>query len=258
MKKINSNANCAVNKIIIKMKKILGIVCVSLCFINTAQAQINDGLYLIPSTGFYAAILTNGDLVRTYAFIINGYFEKSEGSKIGEKYSLTSLSREGTYGSEMTNTGLGFSLKDLYCNSASDDDEYCGGLGEFEAISVLEASGALKAIYRTQWGAEYVIFESNGIAVLLDFDAVGGADDSSYIAASTAQIGPDFTIFNIDTVVESEGPRESDPELTFKLKIENLETLQASYQDVECLSPGKFESCDGLVNRFFSRLTRIF
>jgi hypothetical protein len=53
----------------------------------------------------------------------------------------------------------------------------------------------------------------------------GGADDSSYIAASTAQIGPDFTIFNIDTVVESEGPRESDPELTFKLKIENLETL---------------------------------
>ena len=256
MKKMNSNANCAVNKIIIKMKKILGIVCVSLCFINTAQAQINDGLYLIPSTGFYAAILTNGDLVRTYTFLINGYFEKSEGSKTGEKYSLTSLSREGTLGSEMTNTTLGFSLKDLYCVSY-DDDEYCEGLGEFEAISVLEANGPLKAIYRTQWGAEYVIFESNGIPVLLDFEA-GGPYDSSYIGASTAQIGPDFTIFNIDTVVESEGPRESDPELTFKLKIENLETLQASYQDVECLSPGKFESCDALVDRFFSKLTRIF
>ena len=223
---------------------------------NTSQAQINDGLYVLPSLDFYAVVLTNGDLVRTYAFNINGFFEKSEGSKIGEKYSLTSLSREGTYGSEMTNTGLGFSLKDLYCVSY-DDDEYCEGLGEFEAISVLEATGSLKAIYRTQWGAEYVIFESNGIAVLLDFEA-GGPYDSSYIGASTAQIGPDFTIFNIDTVVESEGPRESDPELTFKLKIENLETLQASYQDVECLSPGKFESCDALVDRFFSKLTRIF
>ena len=223
---------------------------------NTSQAQINDGLYVLPSLDFYAVVLTNGDLVRTYAFNINGFFEKSEGSKIGEKYSLTSLSREGTYGSEMTNTGLGFSLKDLYCVSY-DDDEYCEGLGEFEAISVLEATGSLKAIYRTQWGAEYVIFESNGIAVLLDFEA-GGPYDSSYIGASTAQIGPDFTIFNIDTVVESEGPRESDPELTFKLKIENLETLQASYQDVECLSPGKFESCDALADRFFSKLTRIF
>ena len=91
----------------------------------------------------------------------------------------------------------------------------------------------------------------------ITFEA-GGPDDSSYIAASTAQIGPDFTIFNIDTVVESEGPNESDPELTFKLKIENLETLQASYQDVECLSPGKFESCDAVVDRFFSKLTRIF
>ena len=251
------NDNCAENKIIIKMQKTLGIICVSLCFINTSQAQINDGLYLIPSTGFYAAILTNGDLVRTYAFLINGFFEKYEGSKIGEKYSLTSLSHEGTTVLEMQSTALGFSLKDLYCLSY-DDDEYCEGLGEYDAISVLEANGPLKAIYRTQWGAEYVIFESNGIAVLLDFDAVGGADDSSYIAASTAQIGPDFTIFNIDTVVESEGPRESDPELTFKLKIENLETLQASYQDVECLSPGKFESCDALVDRFFSRLTKIF
>ena len=250
------NANCAGNKIIIKMKKTLGIICASLCFMNTSQAQINDGLYVLPSLDFYAVVLTNGDLVRTYAFNINGFFEKSEGSKIGEKYSLTSLSREGTYGSEMTNTALGFSLKDLYCVSY-DDDEYCEGLGEFEAISVLEATGSLKAIYRTQWGAEYVIFESNGIAVLLDFEA-GGPYDSSYIGASTAQIGPDFTIFNIDTVVESEGPNESDPELTFKLKIENLETLQASYQDVECLSPGKFESCDALVDRFFSRLTRIF
>ena len=250
------NANCAGNKIIIKMKKILGIICVSLCFINTSQAQINDGLYLIPSTGFYAAILTNGDLVRIYAFSINGFFEKYEGSKIGEKYSYTSLSREGTTGGEMQSTGLGFSLKDLYCLSY-DDDEYCEGLGEYDAISVLEANGPLKAIYRTQWGAEYVIFESNGIAILLDFEA-GGPYNSSYIGASTAQIGPDFTIFNIDTVVESEGPSESDPLLNFKIKLENLETLQASYQDVECLSPGKFESCDALVDRFFSRLTRIF
>jgi hypothetical protein len=253
---MNSNANCAVNKIIIKMKKILGIICVSLCFMNTSQAQINDGLYELPSQDFYAVVLTNGDLVRFYAFNLNGFFEKSEGSKIGEKYSLTSLSREGTLGSEMTNTALGFSLKDLYCVSY-DDDEYCEGLGEFEAISVLEANGPLKAIYRTQWGAEYVIFESNGIAILLDFEA-GGPYNSSYIGASTAQIGPDFTIFDIDTVVESEGPSESDPLLNFKIKLENLETLQASYQDVECLSPGKFESCDALVDRFFSKLTRIF
>ena len=111
--------------------------------------------------------------------------------------------------------------------------------------------------YPRGWGAEYVIFESSGIAVLLDFEA-GGPDDTSYIAASTAQIGTDFTIFNIDTIVESEGPSESDPKLTFKLKIENLETLQASYQDVECLYPGKFESCDAVVDRFFSKLTRIF
>ena len=111
--------------------------------------------------------------------------------------------------------------------------------------------------YPRGWGAEYVIFELSGIAVLLDFEA-GGPDDSSYIAASTAQIGTDFTIFNIDTIVESEGPSESDPKPTFKLKIENLETLQASYQDVECLSPGEFESCDAVVDRFFSKLTRIF
>jgi len=244
------------NCVKIIMRKLLGTIFVSLCFINTSQAQINDGLYLIPSTGFYAAILTNGDLVRTYAFLISGFFEKYEGSKIGEKYSLTSLSHEGTTALEMQSTALGFSLKDLYCLSY-DDDDYCGGLGEFDAISVLEADGPLKAIYRTQWGAEYVIFESSGIAVLLDFEA-GGPDDTSYIAASTAQIGTDFTIFNIDTIVESEGPNDSDPKLTFKLKIENLETLQASYQDVECLYPGKFESCDAVVDRFFSKLTRIF
>ena len=44
-------------------------------FINTSQAQINDGVYLILSIGFYAVILTNGDLVRTYAFTLNGFFE---------------------------------------------------------------------------------------------------------------------------------------------------------------------------------------
>ena len=160
----------------------------------------------------------------------------------------------------MTSTALGFLSKDLYCLPFAADNGFRQGLGEFEAIPVLEATGSLKAIYRTQWGAEYVIFESNGIAVLLDFEA--GVDDDgygySYIGASTAQIGPDFTIFNIDTVFESAEPRESDPKLTFRLKIENLETLQASYQDVECLSPGEFESCDVFVDRFFSRLTRIF
>ena len=254
---MNSNASYAENKIIIKIKRILGVICVILCFINTSQAQINDGVYLIPSNGFYILTLTNGDLVRIYAFNLTGFFEKYEGSKVSEKYSITTLTQDGTLGMEMTSTALGFLSKDLYCLPFAEDNGFCQGLGEFEAISVLEATGSLKAIYRTQWGAEYVIFELSGIAVLLDFEA-GGPDDSSYIAASTAQIGTDFTIFNIDTIVESEGPSESDPKLTFKLKIENLETLQASYQDVECLSPGKFESCDAVVDRFFSKLTRIF
>ena len=257
---MNSNASYAENKIMTKIKRILGVICVSLCFINTSQAQINDGVYLIPSNGFYILTLTNGDLVRIYAFNLTGFFEKYEGSKVSEKYSITTLTQDGTLGTEMTSTALGFLSKDLYCLPFAEDNGFCQGLGEFEAISVLEATGSLKAIYRTQWGAEYVIFESNGIALLLDFEAGVNEDGSnkSYVGASTAQIGPDFTIFNFDTAFESAAPSESDSKLTFKLKIENLETLQASYQDVECLSPGRFKSCDALVEGFFSRLTRIF
>ena len=88
---MSSNASYAENKIMTKIKRILGVICVSLCFINTPQAQINDGVYSIPSTGFYILTLTNGDLVRIYALNLTGFFEKYEGSKVSEKYSITTL-----------------------------------------------------------------------------------------------------------------------------------------------------------------------
>lgn len=68
---------------------------------------------------------------------------------------------------------------------------------------VLKANGNLKAIYRTQYGADYAIFESDGTGVLLVFEYGEDLNDRTWIGAYTGIINEDLTFTNPETAVES-------------------------------------------------------
>lgn len=236
------------------MKKFLVFLAISF-IASKSFAQVSDGIYSIPSIpGWYAVHISNGDLRRFYTFSVTGNWYKYEGSQSGNKSVLAITGTEIIEGIELTQSPVGFVSKTTYCLPA--EHEGCAGVDlseELTGMSALMATSSLKATYKLQWGAELVLYESNGIAVVLVFEKGAGDDPYSHIGAYTMTISDELRLSNLDVVVESD--TEDETGLMFDLVITDSENPQISFDNITC-TIADTETCDFLKKTYFSQVIR--
>ncbi len=236
------------------MKKLLVFLAVSF-MASKSFAQVSDGIYSVPSIpGWYAVHISNGDLRRFYTFSVTGDWYKYEGSQSGNKSVLALNGTEINEGIELTQSPVGFVSKTTYCLPA--DNEACIETDlseELTGMSALLATGSLKAVYKLQWGGELVLYESNGIAVVLLFEKGTADDPYSHIGAYTMTISEELRLSNLDIVVESD--TEDSTGLVFDLVITDLENPQISFASITC-TIADTETCDFYKKTFFSQVIR--
>ena len=222
---------------------------------SKSSAQVSDGIYSIPSMpGWYAVHISNGDLRRFYTFSVTGNWYKYEGSQTGNKSVLAINDTEINEGIELTQSPVGFVSKTTYCLPA--DHEACIETDlseELTGMSALLATGSLKAVYKLQFGAELVIYEHNGIAVVLLFEKGTADDPYSHIGAYTMTISEELRLSNLDIVVESD--TEDSTGLVFDLVITDSENPQISFDNITC-SIADTETCDFLKKTYFTQVIR--
>ena len=236
------------------MKKLLVFLAVSF-MASKSFAQVSDGIYSLPSMpGWYAVHISNGDLRRFYTFSVTGDWFKYEGSQSGNKSVLAITGTEINEGIELTQSPVGFVSKTSYCLPA--DHEACIETDlseELTGMSALLSTGSLKAIYKVQFSAEMVVFESNGIAVVLIFEKEAGDNPYSHIGAYTMTISDELRLSNLDLVVTSDTEESSG--LTFDLVITDMENPQISFDNITC-TIADTETCDFLKKTYFTQVIR--
>lgn len=230
---------------------------------HLSNAQVEDGIYVIPEVDAYSVVLSNNNVVRGYIFNVSGYWSRFSGSRTGDVVEIVEVSESDVEARRITGGGLGAKIEHIFCNPFPLDGEGCQNSTDTRsALPVLRATSALKAIYRTQYGADLVIFDSDGIAVVLFFEGGSqtGSTDQSWIGAYTASIGNDLAIFDFETVVESD-ESDGEVEIRFELQISDLENPQAQFRNFQCEVTEKDtlnDDCDEIEKSYFSKLIRIF
>ena len=237
------------------MKKILAFFILTL-IASKSVAQVSDGIYSLPSLpGWYAVQISNGDLRRFYTFSLTGEWYGYEGSQVEDK-SVLALTGTGllSEGIELTQSPIGFVSKTTYCLPV--DHEACNEADLTEEITgrrELMATGSLKAVYKLQWGADMVVYESGGIAVVLLFEKEEGDDPWSHITASTMTFSDELRLSNLDIVAESDD--EDATGLMFDLVISDLNNPQISFDNITC-SVADSETCDFLKETYLTQVIR--
>jgi hypothetical protein len=245
-----------------QMKKFLLAVFITV-LPNLSNAQVEDGIYVIPELDAYSVILTNNNVVRGYLFSLRGFWSEIRGSRIDDVIELTEVTEYDISAIKVTGGVLGATIEPIYCNPFPLYGDGCQDeSGPLRALPVLKATGTLKAIYQTQYGADLVVFESDGIAVILSFE--GGdqkaATDNQWIGAYTASISDDLAIFNIEAVVESE-ESDGEVEITFEAQISDRINPQAEFRNFQCEVTEKYtlnDDCEKIEKNYFSKLIRTF
>ena len=230
---------------------------------HISSAQVEDGIYVIPELDAYSVILTNNNVIRGYLFSLRGFWSEIRGSRVDDIIELAEVTEFDIAATRVTVSVLGATIESIYCNPFPLDGGGCeDDPGPFRALPVLKATGSLKAIYQTQYGADLVIFESDGIAVILTFE--GGnqkaATDNQWIGAYTASISDDLAIFNIEAVVESEDTEE-EVKISFEAQISDRLNPQAEFRNFQCEVTEKDtlnDDCDKIEKNYFSKLIRTF
>lgn len=244
------------------MKKlILATLLTVLCHVS--NAQVEDGIYVIPEINAYSVILTNNNVVRGYIFGLSGIWSELQGSRIDDVIEIVEVTESEIAATKITGGVLGATIETMYCNPLPLDGGGCeDDRGTLRAMPVLKATGSLKAIYQTQYGANLVIFESDGIAVILVFE--GGnqkaATDNKWIGAYTASISDDLAIFNIQAIVESE-ESVGEVEIRFEAQISDRINPQTEFRNFQCKVTEKDtlnDDCDKIEKSYFSKLIRKF
>jgi hypothetical protein len=230
---------------------------------HLSSAQVEDGIYVIPELDAYSVILTNNNVVRGYLFSLRGFWSEIRGSRIGDVIELVEVTDSDIAAIKVTGGVLGATIESVYCNPFPLDGGGCeDDSGPFRALPVLKATGALKAIYQTQYGANLVVFESDGIAVILSFEYGDSTsrDDQEWIGAYTANISDDLAIFNIEAVVESEDS-DGEVEISFEAQISDRINPQAEFRNFQCEVTEKDtlnDDCEKIQKNYFSKLIRTF
>ena len=224
-------------------------------------AQPKDGLYVVPSFDLYAMVISSGNLVKSYNFKLAGDWNASEGSARGEKIELSAIRSDYFTEILIEENPLGATVETLSCTPFYDASEDCYDLPPAQSIKVLEATSDIKAVYRTQWGSDFVIFESNGVGIMLDFEySTARANGSKAVWAATSTIDSGMTFKNPQVVVDSDNSVVS-RNVTFdwSIEIEDLNSLQANFKNVSCKDKeGVVLDCEEDIERYFTKLIRIF
>lgn len=229
---------------------------------HISHAQVDDGIYVIPEINAYAVSLSYGDLVKIYVFNLEGTWARMEGSKHDGIIEVAHVSKHDITASTVTSGGLGAIVNDIYCRPYPDDNPNgCTDTpaSSMQALPVMRADGELKAIFQTQWGADAVLFESNGLAVILMFEYGNTTADNTWIGAYTASMTENLAIFDVSTIVESAS--EDNILIDFELQVSNRINPQAQFTSFTCEMPGvsnSAEVCSQVQERFFTKLIRKF
>lgn len=227
-----------------------------------AISQVDDGIYIFPDTNQYLAILTNNDIVSTYLFRLDGtdsFWDSARGSRIQDRIEIAPL-RETVSGFSISASALGISMSLLYCNTYPLDGSDCSQ-PPVSGFPVIKANGNLKAIYRTQYGADFVVFESDGVGILLAFEYQEDLTDKRWIGAYTGILTDELTFTAQETAAESIPSEGEEFTLEFNLQISDLTNPQASFVNFSCIDnrPNPSErGCEYLEEIYFSKLIRVF
>jgi hypothetical protein len=194
---------------------------------------------------------------------LSGSWREVNGSRIGDVIEFANVMDNKIEASRITRDVLGATVAPIYFNPFPLDGDGCQDVsGPLRALPVLKATGSLKAIYQTQYGANLVVFESDGIAVILSFEYGDStsSDDQEWIGAYTASISDDLAIFNIEAVVESE-ESDGEVEITFEAQISDRINPQAEFRNFQCKVTEKDtlnDDCEKIEKNYFSKLLRTF
>ena len=221
-------------------------------------AQPKDGLYVVPSFDIYAMVISSGNLVKSYSFKLSGDWNASEGSARGEKIELSAIRSDYFAESLIEESPLGATVKTLRCTPFYGASEECYEVPPAQAIKVLAATSDIKAVYRSQWGSDFVIFESDGVGIMLDFEY--NANGSKAVWAATSTIDSGMTFNNPQVVIDSDNSVASrNITVDWSIEIEDLNSLQANFKNVSCKDREGIEvDCLEIVEKYYTKLIRIF
>ena len=247
------------------MRKIATAI-VSILLLSPTQlfAQPKDGLYVIPSADLYSVLISKGYFAKVYIFYLDGGWETGDGSIREGIIENSFIYEEGYEELAIEENPLGATIETRNCGTffGHDEDELCDDIPPFvQALEVLEATSEIKAVYRTQWGSDFVIFESNGVGIMLDFEySTVRANGSKAVFAATSTIDSGMSFKNLQVVVDSDNSVVS-RNVTFdwSIEIEDLNSLQANFKNVSCKDKeGVVLDCEEDIEKYFSKLIRIF
>lgn len=113
-------------------------------------------------------------------------------------------------------------------------------------------------MYRSQWGSDFVIFESDGVGIMLDFEY--NANGSKAVWAATSTIDSGMTFNNPQVVIDSDNSvASSNITVDWSIEIEDLNSLQANFKNVSCKDREGIEvDCLEIVEKYYTKLIRIF
>ena len=241
------------------MKKALVALTLSL-ICQFAFAEIKDGIYSFPGTDGYLLHLSNGDTSTTYIFTQRGNWRSMRGSKVGDNYQIADLVEGELKAFEVAESPSGLAIERLYCTSYPDmDPTACDEFNTPAATPVYLATEGLKAIYRTQFGADIALFESNDTVVFMLFELGDSTSLQTILGGYTARKAEGLRITDINSVFETDPGGAVD--ITFDIQISDLENPQAEFVNYTCDSfdgSDISQFCAEIEETFFDKLVRVF
>lgn len=232
---------------------------------STQLLALEDGLYIFPDIpNQYGVVLSNGAIHRGYVFSIDPEdtgWDELVGSAIDS--STLRIIDNGVGNDrikifEINETPNDIRVFQKVCLEYPDNSGGCSPFPEegLKFSMLMPANGQLKAIFATQWGARFVIFESDGIVVALSFEFADTLTEENLVSAYTANINSSRRISNITEVV---APSNDDDEVNFTMEwqISDYENPQMEILISDCSSSGSAIDCADL-EHYFTYITRIF
>ena len=102
---------------------------------HLSNAQVEDGIYVIPELDAYSVILTNNNVVRGYVFSLTGFWSEIRGSRIDDVIELAEVTEYDIAATKVTGGVLGATIESIYCNPFPIDGGGCeDDSGPFRAL----------------------------------------------------------------------------------------------------------------------------
>lgn len=232
---------------------------------STQLFALDDGLYIFPEIpNQYGVVLSKGALYQGFVFSIDPEdtgWDELVGSAVD---SSTVRIIDGGVGDdrikifEINEAPNDIRVVQKACQDYPDNSGGCSPLPEegLKMSMLMPANGQMKGIFATQWGARFVIFESDAIVVALGFEFEDTLSEKSIVSAFTANINSSRRISNITQVV---APSNDDDQVNFKMEwqISDFENPQMEILISDCSRSDSAIDC-AEIEPYFTYVTRVF